>query len=91
MLPYNAEQHRKQYFNGTKKGIRDFVYNTEQAEFGHLGAFVVILALSFLLLNKDYYTLVICMNIINIIGNFYPVVLQRLHRLRIEKIVINPN
>ena len=62
------------------------MFQTKQSEFGHLGAFVVIIISSVILLVYGYIFLVIIMTLINILGNVYPVVLQRSHRMRIEKI-----
>ncbi len=80
------KKNRKKYFNGTKKGLANFIYQTRQSEFGHLGAFIVILIASFILLAYGYLLLVIPLTLINIFGNAYPVILQRMHRMRIEKI-----
>lgn len=83
---WGRKTNRKKYFNGTKKGLKNFVFQTKQSEFGHLGAFVVIIISSFILLLHGYIYLVIITTLINILGNIYPVILQRLHRMRIEKI-----
>jgi len=83
---WGRENNRKKYFNGTKKGLENFIFQTKQSEFGHLGAFLVIGILSFILLIYGYILMVIIITLINIIGNFYPVILQRSHRMRIEKI-----
>lgn len=77
---------KAQYFNGTKNGLDNFVYQAKQSEFGHFGAFMVILLISILFLYKGYTLLAIISTIINIIGNLYPVILQRFHRFRIEKV-----
>ena len=77
---------RRKYFNGTKSGLKNFIFQTKQSEFGHLGAFIVIVILSFILFLYGYIFLVIIITLINILGNIYPVILQRLHRMRIEKI-----
>ncbi len=77
---------RKKYFNGTKRGIGNFIFQTKQSEFGHLGAFVVIIISSIILLVHGYIFIVIVTTLINILGNVYPVILQRSHRMRIEKI-----
>jgi hypothetical protein len=84
---WGRKTNRKKYFNGTKKGLKNFMFQTKQSEFGHLGAFVVIIVLSFILLFHGYIFLVITVTLINILGNLYPVVLQRLHRMKIEKII----
>jgi len=83
---WGRKTNRKKYFNGTKKGLKNFMFQTKQSEFGHIGAFVVIIILSFILLVHGYVFLVIITTLINILGNVYPVILQRLHRVRIEKI-----
>lgn len=62
------------------------MFQTKQSEFGHLGAFVVIVILSVILLVHGYIFLVVMVTLINILGNVYPVILQRFHRMRIEKI-----
>ena len=84
---WRREQNRKTYFNGTKKCLKSFIFRTKQSEFGHFVAFIFILISSMLLLVYGYIFLVFILTRINIIGNVYPVILQRLHRLRIEKII----
>lgn len=84
---WGMKKNRKKYFNGTKQGLRNFIFQTKQSEFGHIGAFVVILVVSIVLLLHGYISMVIIITGINIIGNVYPVILQRLHRMRIEKVM----
>lgn len=86
---WGRDTNRKKYFNGTKKGLKNFMFQTKQSEFGHIGAFVVIMILSIVLLVHGYIFLVIITTLINILGNVYPVILQRSHRIRIEKITRN--
>ncbi|RLD18682.1 MAG: hypothetical protein DRI69_09900 [Bacteroidetes bacterium] len=83
---WGTKKNRKKYFDGTRDGIENFIYQSKQSEFGHLGAFVLILISSFVLLAQGYFILVASMTFINIIGNLYPIILQRYHRLRIEKL-----
>lgn len=83
---WGRKKNRKNYFNGTKNGLQNFIFQTKQSEFGHFGAFVIITITSIFLLAYGYLFLVIVMTLINIIGNGYPIILQRMHRLRIEKI-----
>lgn len=78
---------QKTFFNGTKSGLEEFIYSSHQAEFGHLGAFIIILFYSALMLYQDAYNTFIISTIINIFFNFYPVILQRKHRIRIQKIL----
>lgn len=83
---WGRKKNRLKYFNGTKSGLENFVFQSKQSEFGHLGAFVCISVLSIVLLFKGFLLLVLFTTIINILGNFYPLILQRYHRVRIEKI-----
>lgn len=83
---WGKEKNRKKYFNGTKSGIQQFDFQTRQSEFGHLGAFVAVLIVAFIFLFKGYLFIFIITSIINIISNLYPIILQRMHRLQIERI-----
>lgn len=83
---WGIKKNRKKYFNGTKKGLTNFIYQTKQSEFGHLGAFFMTLICSIMLLVNRFYLIVLIMTLLNIIGNVYPIILQRFHRIRIEKI-----
>lgn len=83
---WGSKKNRKKYFNGTKKGLQNFIFQTKQSEFGHLGGFIVISISSIFLLLNHYFLLVSIITLINIFGNFYPILLQRTHRIRIEKI-----
>ena len=83
---WGKKKNRKKYFDGTRSGFANFIYQSKQSEFGHLGAFVVILIASILLLFYGYILLFVLTTAINIFGNIYPVILQRYHRMRIERI-----
>ncbi len=84
---WGRKKNRLKYFDGTKKGLENFIFQTKQSEFGHLSAFVSIIIISVVLLFHEYYQLVVFLTIFNVIGNFYPIILQRKHRIRIEKII----
>ena len=79
---------KKKYFNGTRKGLQNFVYQSKQSEFGHLSAFVSILCISIVLLTQGYFILIGMVTVINIFGNLYPIILQRFHRIRIDRLVL---
>jgi len=83
---WGKEKNRKKYFNGTRDGLRNFIYQSKQSEFGHLAAGVTIFLCSIVLLIKGFWMMFILMNIINLIGNLYPVILQRHHRIRIGRL-----
>ncbi len=83
---WGRKKNRKKYFDGTRKGLQNFIYQSKQSEFGHFASFVSIALVSFLFLAKGMFLLVAFLTLINVIGNFYPVILQRYHRLRIDKL-----
>lgn len=85
---WGRRKNRKKYFDGTRGGLENFIYQSKQSEFGHLGAFVSIIITSIVLLTQGYVFLVASMTFINILGNLYPIVLQRHHRIRIERLAI---
>jgi hypothetical protein len=84
---WGREKNRKKYSNGSRTGLRHFDYQTRQSEFGHLGALVVIFALSFVVLAQGHRESFIYIHLFNIVGNFYPVVLQRKHRSAIQRLL----
>lgn len=84
---WGTRKNRAKYFNGKRSGFSNFIYQTKQSEFGHFGALLLITALSITLLSYGYIKLFAFTTIINVIGNFYPIILQRKHRLRIQEII----
>lgn len=82
---WGSEKNRKKYFNGTRAGIQNFVYQTHQSEFGHLAALVLLLFTNAYTLYLEHYAISIFLFVINLIGNLYPIILQRHHRIRLEK------
>lgn len=83
---WGKQNNRKKYFNGTKTGIEDFDTQTRQSEFGHLVAFITIGIVSLYILLKGYVVIFCITTFINIIGNLYPIILQRIHRIQIERL-----
>jgi len=75
---------RKRYFNGKQTGILILEMQSKKSEFGHLIPFIFIIAVCIYLIFLGLITLAILTFIINIIGNFYPILLQRHHRMRIQ-------
>ncbi len=84
---WGIKKNRIKYFNGTKGGLKNFIYQSKQSEFGHLAAFIIIVLISIIFIIKGYLYFAIATSIINIIGNLYPLILQRYHRSRIERIL----
>ena len=83
---WGKKKNRKKYFDGTKNGLQNFIYQTKQSEFGHLGALVIIAIITVVLLYNGYFLLSLIVTILNVIGNLYPVILQRHHRARIGRL-----
>lgn len=84
---WKNKEKQKTFFNGTKSGLQQFLHSSNQAEFGHLGAFIFILFYSIVMVLKAEMQLFLYCNIINIFFNLYPIFLQRKHRIRIQKIL----
>jgi hypothetical protein len=84
---WKSKQKQKTFFNGTKSGLEQFIFSSNQAEFGHLGAFIFVQFYAQIMLLKTEWVLFIVCSIINFFFNLYPIVLQRYHRIRIQKIL----
>ncbi len=86
---WGRKRNKRKYFNGTRSGLQNFVYQSRQSEFGHLLSLVAILMVQFLLAFYGYVSLFFMVLLVNILVNFYPLLLQRQHRIRIESIAPN--
>ncbi|MEZ4949464.1 MAG: hypothetical protein R2784_08765 [Saprospiraceae bacterium] len=80
---WRGREQRKRYFDGTREGLENFIIQSKQAEWGHILPFFVLLIYTIGLLNLKIWFLGIMVLIFNILGNLYPVILQRYHRYRI--------
>ncbi|MDP2498056.1 MAG: hypothetical protein Q8W44_08760 [Candidatus Palauibacterales bacterium] len=74
------------YFSGTRSGLDDFDRRTRKSEFGHLAAFVLIVPVSLVLLLSGQVLVAFVALLANWIGNLCPVVIQRQHRFRIQRV-----
>ena len=83
ILFWGKPKHQKRYYDGTREGLQNFLYQTQQSEFGHLGAWIVISLVSVFLLVRQYFLISSVLMLLNLIANLYPVILQRHHRIRI--------
>ena len=81
---WKSKKQRKKYFNGKKNGIPNLIEQSKKSEFGHFIPFIIIFFLSAYLVVIGLTKLGVCTFLINFIGNFYPIILQRHHRMRIE-------
>ena len=82
---------QKKFFDGTISGIKDFERQTQKSEFGHLIPFFLITILCVYFAVLGFWWAVFITMLINVIFNFYPILLQRHHRgrlTRLKKILI---
>ena len=81
---WRPRNNRKHFFNGKKSGLAQFEMNTRISESSHVLAFAIITALSFYLAAVANINLAIIATLINVVFNFYPAMLQRYHRSRLQ-------
>ena len=81
----DKEKHSK-YFNGTSSGISSFAVQSKKSEFGHVIPFLILNIIAIYWCATDHVMLGVATFLFNVFGNFYPVILQRHHRMRIQRI-----
>lgn len=84
---WGRSKNRLKYFDGTRKGFTNLIFQSKQSEFGHAMALIGIDIVSFILLIKGFYLLVLILLVFNILGNLYPILIQRQHRMRIDRLI----
>lgn len=77
---------QKKFFDGTISGINDFEIQTHKSEFGHLIPFVIISLICVYFAMRGFWWAVFFTMIVNVIFNFYPILLQRHHRARLARL-----
>ncbi len=83
---WGKPKNKQRFFNGSRSGLHQLTIETKRAEFGHAGAFLIILICCIPFIMKGFWWVATGAMLINIIGNLYPVILQRYHRSRILRI-----
>ena len=83
---WKSQKQRKKYFNGKENGIPNLEEQSRKSEFGHLIPFIIIGFVAFYLFVIGLTKIGLISLLINLIGNFYPIILQRHHRMRIQLI-----
>jgi len=83
---WKSQKQRKKYFSGKENGIPNLKEQSRKSEFGHLIPFIIITFVAFYLFVIGLAKIGLISLIINLIGNFYPIILQRHHRMRIQSI-----
>ena len=72
-----------------KRALLDHLYQeTLWGEAVHLVMFLIILGLALYSLLRRWYDVVTYLMVCNTVVNFYPVILQRYNRFRIEKVIV---
>lgn len=80
---WKSQQQIKKYFNGKENGISNLAEQSMKSEFGHLTPFIILCFVSCYLILIGSVKLGVISLLINLIGNLYPIILQRHHRMRI--------
>lgn len=83
---WRSKEQRIKHFDGTKAGISNLQIQSKKSEIGHLLPFLILVALSVFWIATGKIKLGFTTLVINFIGNFYPILLQRHHRMRIQAI-----
>ena len=83
---WGQQKNRKRYFDGTRSGFDNLIYQSKQSEFGHLLPLIALQIIATFCFVKGFAIVALVITIINIIGNFYPIPLQRMHRYRIARL-----
>lgn len=82
---WKNKEKQKGFFDGTTDGLDNFETNTKKSDFGHMIPFIILNVIIVLLSFYGKWITALTTLIINIVFNFYPIILQRLHRIRIER------
>lgn len=86
---WGRPKHRRRFFDGTRSGLSGLIYMTKQAEFGHLGALIALIAAAAYLIAHHHAVIAGVVMVVNLVGNGYPILLQRLHRSRLARLVVD--
>jgi hypothetical protein len=84
---WRSQKQQKKYFNGKRTGIQTLVKQSMKSEFGHLIPFLILNIAGVYLIAINLYGLGLFTILLNLIGNMYPILLQRQHRMRIQHIL----
>lgn len=83
---WNKKQNKKYFFSGLRNGFGDLEISTMKSEFGHFTGFCIVMVFAILFAIKSSYSIAVMILIVNIFFNFYPFMLQRFHRLRLNEL-----
>lgn len=83
---WSKKNNKRHFFSGFRNGFIDMETATKKSEFGHFLGFCVVMLLTIVMAIKTLYLLAVMIFIVNILFNFYPFMLQRFHRLRVNEL-----
>jgi hypothetical protein len=83
---WGIHRNRKKYFDGTRSGLDNLTFQARQSEFGHLVSFLFVVAACAILAWRGHWAVAAWGTMVNVIGNLYPVILQRHHRSRVDRL-----
>ena len=83
---WRSKKEQQKYFDGTVSGLENLSTQSQKSEFGHLITFVILVFVSVFFVFKGAYLLGFFVLFFNISGNLYPVILQRHHRMRMQRL-----
>lgn len=83
---WKSKSQQKKYFDGKRSGMTNLDVQSQKSEFGHLLPFLILSGISIYMIIRINVSLGISTMVLNIIGNLYPIILQRHHRMRIQAI-----
>ncbi len=83
---WRSKAQQQKYFNGRPDGLDHLAEQSQKSEFGHLLPFLILTVIGIYIVFFVQPVLGGLCLFINILGNFYPVLLQRHHRMRLQRI-----
>ncbi len=83
---WRSKAQQQKYFNGRSDGLGHLAEQSQKSEFGHLLPFLVLTVVGIYIVFFVQPVLGALCLVINLLGNFYPVLLQRHHRMRLQRI-----
>lgn len=83
---WRSKKRNEKLFDGTVKGLENLELQSKKSEFGHLFPFIILTGICIYFIILGLYLLVFSIMAFNILGNLYPILLQRHHRMRIKKL-----
>jgi|GEM_PF-308033 len=86
MTLWKSKKQQSKYFNGRTDGLQQLNQQTKKSEWGHLFPFIIISFIIIYLIGLQLFRLSLFVLILNIVGNLYPILLQRHHRMRIQQL-----